>query len=82
MTVRTASGTATYTITPQTQIVRDGGLVGAADLKVGDTVLAHVFPAQGSDGVLERLIVTAPSSSGGTGATSGSDDGTGDDGTT
>jgi hypothetical protein len=67
LTVKSSAGTATYQVVPQTQIVRDGALASASDLKVGDRVLVHVFPATGSDGVLERVIAipgTGRSSSG------------------
>src|SRR3954471_105263 len=75
LSVKSAGGTATYTIVAQTQIVRGNALADASAIKTGDTVLVHVFPAQGSDGVLERVFVL--SSSGGT--TSGASD---DDGST
>jgi hypothetical protein len=65
VTVRTSSGSATYQLVSQTQIVRNGELGSASELKAGDRVLVHVFPANGSDGVLERLI--AVSGSGGSG---------------
>jgi Domain of unknown function (DUF5666) len=61
LTVRTSSGSATYQVVSQTQVVRNGALASASDLKVGDRVLVHVFPADGSDGVLERVIAVAGS---------------------
>jgi hypothetical protein len=64
LTVRTSSGSATYQVVSQTQIVRNGVLASASDLKVGDRVLVHVFPANGSDGVLERVIVVPGAATG------------------
>ena len=64
VTVRTSAGTASYQLLPQTQVVRGGTLVSAADLQVGDQVLAHVFPSASGDGVLERLIVTGAGTAG------------------
>ena len=74
VTVRTSSGSATYQLVAQTQIVRDGALASASDLKAGDRVLVHVFPANGSDGVLERLIAVSGTGSGRSG-TQGNQDG-------
>src|SRR5690349_5510515 len=74
VTVRTSSGSATYQLVSQTQIVRDGALASAADLKPGDRVLVHVFPANGSDGVLERVIAVSGTGSGRSG-TQGNQDG-------
>ncbi len=77
LSVKSAGGTATYTIVPQTQIVRGNALADASAIKRGDTVLVHVFPAQGSDGVLERVFVLTGGTSDDDGTTSGasSDDG-------
>jgi hypothetical protein len=61
--VKTSTGTATYTIASDTQIVRDGRLASASDLRVGDAVLVHVFTAANSDGVLERVIARSGSTS-------------------
>jgi hypothetical protein len=80
ITVRSSSGTATYQVVAQTEIVREGAAASAADLKVGDRVLVHVFPASGSDGVLERVIAVpaaragAGPGAGGTSGASGADD--------
>jgi hypothetical protein len=80
ITVKTSAGTATYQVVPQTEIVREGAVASASDLKVGDRVLVHVFPASGSDGVLERVIAVPSTGAGagpgsGTSGTSGTDDG-------
>ena len=74
VTVRTSSGSATYQLVSQTQIVRNGELASASELKAGDRVLVHVFPANGSDGVLERLIAVSGTGSGRSG-TQGNQDG-------
>lgn len=74
VTVRTASGSGTYQLVSQTQIVRNGALVSASDLKAGDRVLMHVFPADGSDGVLERLIAVSGSGTGTSGTGGAGDD--------
>jgi hypothetical protein len=71
VTVKTSSGSGTYDLVAQTQIVRNGAPAAASDLKAGDRVLLHVFPATGSDGVLERLIAVSGASGSGSG-TSGS----------
>ncbi|MGZ4602264.1 MAG: hypothetical protein ACXV0U_01555 [Kineosporiaceae bacterium] len=68
VTVRSGTGSATYTITSNTQILRDGAPAMARDLRVGDLVLVHVFPAANADGVLERLIARSGSTSGGSGS--------------
>jgi hypothetical protein len=74
VTVRTSSGPATYQLVPQTQIVRDGALASASELETGDRVLMHVFPADGSDGVLERLIAVSGTGTSGTQGTQDDDD--------
>ncbi|HVN13481.1 MAG TPA: hypothetical protein VMT69_15410 [Kineosporiaceae bacterium] len=76
VTVESGPGSGTYTITSTTQILRDGSPATAADLRVGDQVLVHVFPAANSDGVLERLIARSRSSSSGSGSDSPNPGGT------
>ena len=78
LSVKSSSGTATYTIASDTQIIRDGRLASPSDLRVGDAVLVHVFPATNSDGVLERIIARSSSSS----SSSSSDSSSEDDSTT
>jgi hypothetical protein len=75
--VKTSSGTTT--ISSNTQILRNGQLASASDLRVGDAVLVHVFPATNSDGVLERVIARSGS---GSGRSSSSDTSSSDDGAT
>jgi hypothetical protein len=71
LSVKSSSGTATYTIASDTQIVRNGRLASPSDLRAGDAVLVHVFPAANSGGVLERIIAQSSGSS--SGSTSGDD---------
>jgi hypothetical protein len=77
LSLKSSAGTATYTITSDTQIVRDGQPASASDLRVGDVALVHVFPASNSYGVLERVIARSASttSRSSTGASSSGDDG-------
>lgn len=76
VTVRSSSGTATYQVDSDTQIVRDGASAELSDLQEGDPVLVHVYPAASDSDqlVAERIFAgTLPSGPGG-------DDGYGDDG--
>lgn len=57
VTVRTSSGTATYTVTGKTEIVRNGQQVSLSALKAGDPVFVHVYPAGSSSRLtVERLF--------------------------
>jgi hypothetical protein len=57
VTVRTVSGTATYTVTSSTEILRDGVPATLAELKVGDAVFMHVYPAStGGPLQVERIF--------------------------
>jgi hypothetical protein len=76
VTVRSASGSGTYTIASSTRILRNGTQAEASDLQVGDVVLVHAFPSSGTDGVLELIYARGTSNGGGSGdsgATSGDD---------
>ncbi|MGN6333125.1 MAG: hypothetical protein ACTHOD_15985 [Motilibacteraceae bacterium] len=55
VTVRTQSGTATYQVSDQTQVVKDGQAANLSDLAAGDQVLVHVIPG-GSTPTVERII--------------------------
>jgi hypothetical protein len=76
VTVRTSSGTATYTVTSATEIVRNGRVVTLSALRAGDPVFVHVYPGgSGSRLLVERLFagtsaaagpLGAPGSAGGT----------------
>jgi hypothetical protein len=55
ITVKTASGTATYTVTSSTQILRDGRPATLSDLKAGDPVFLHAYPSNGKT-VAERVF--------------------------
>lgn len=70
ITVKSASGSATYKVLSSTQIVRNGSIATLSDVKVGDPVLVHVYPASGSsDLVVERLFAGSSASETGPGTT-------------
>jgi hypothetical protein len=81
VTVKSPGGSATYTITSSTRIVRNGSEAQASDLRAGDVVLVHAFPSSSSDGTLE-LIYARSTGSGSSGSGSSSDDSSGDNSTT
>jgi hypothetical protein len=81
VTVKSAAGSATYTITSSTRILRNGTESQASDLHAGDVVLVHAFPSSSSDGSLE-LIYARSTGNGSSGSGSSSDDSSGDDSTT
>ena len=52
LTVRTTSGTSTYTIDASTALVKDGQRVSSlAAMQVGDPVVVHVYPQNGTQHV-------------------------------
>jgi hypothetical protein len=55
VTVKTTSGTSTYTVTASSQLVRNGESATLAELMTGDPVLLHVYPVNGKT-VVERLF--------------------------
>ena len=55
ITVRTASGTATYSVTSATEIVRAGQPATLSYLRVGDSVFVHVYQS-GSRMLVERIF--------------------------
>jgi hypothetical protein len=66
VTVKTSSGTATYTVTSTTEIVRDGAAATLGQLQVGDPVFVHVYPASsGGALVVERLFAGTTTGFGG-----------------
>jgi hypothetical protein len=71
VTVESTTGSATYTISSTTWILRNGAAALASALRVGDAVLVHVFPSSSSDGVLELIYARGTAS----GSDSSSDDG-------
>lgn len=75
--IRTSSGTASYGVTGQTEIVRNGALASLSAVQPGDDVFVHLIPSSGSSYVVERLFVQASTSAGGTSGT-GSTSTTGD----
>ncbi|HEX4699943.1 MAG TPA: hypothetical protein VH857_11365 [Actinomycetes bacterium] len=80
VTVQGTDGTtATYTVTSDTQVVRDGAQARLSDVQVGDAVLVHVLPTtSGGHKTAERVFAgTLPAGgfgggSGGPGTSSGS----------
>jgi hypothetical protein len=67
VTVRTSSGTASYTVTGSTQIIRNGAPATVSQLRPGDPVFLHVYPS-GSGGrmLVERIFAgTFPAYGGG-----------------
>ena len=69
LTIRSASGTASYAVTSQTQIVRNGALASLSAVRAGDNVFVHLIPGSGSSYVVERLFAqSGASSSGATGS--------------
>jgi hypothetical protein len=55
VTVKSATGTATYKITSTTQIVRNGSAATLSQLKVGDPVVVHVLPSSAGTKAVERI---------------------------
>ncbi len=55
VTITTNSGSATYSVTSASQIIRDGQLVSLRAIKSGDAVFVHVYPSNGAM-VIERLF--------------------------
>ncbi|HEY4315368.1 MAG TPA: hypothetical protein VGO19_07675 [Actinomycetes bacterium] len=58
VTVQATGGTtATYTVTSDTQVVRDGARTSLSEVQVGDAVLVHVLPTtSGGHKTAERLF--------------------------
>ena len=77
VTVESASGTATYQVVSDTQIVRDGAAAQLSDLEAGDPVLVHVYPASSDSDrmVVERIFAGTLPSSPGLGPDDDDDDG-------
>jgi hypothetical protein len=60
VTVRTSGGTATYAITSTAEIVRDGAVARLSQLRAGDAVFVHVYPAgSGARLTVERLFASS-----------------------
>lgn len=56
--IRTAGGTASYAVTAQTEIVRNGALASLSAVRPGDSVFVHLIPSSGSSYVVERLFAS------------------------
>jgi hypothetical protein len=67
VTVRSSSGSATYTVNVTTEIVRNGRSATLADVKVGDPVLAHVYPSSSGQMLVECLFAGTSASDSGPG---------------
>src|SRR4051794_31891919 len=80
VTVKSTNGTATYPVESSTLLIKDGQRVSSPSaLTVGDTVVVHVYPQNGSTHT-EMVIDGAPTDRGGFGGpddNSGPDDSTG-----
>jgi hypothetical protein len=63
LSVTTASGTVSYAVTAQTEIVKDGQPVGLSALQKGDAVFLHVYPS-GSGMAAERIFAGNPPAGG------------------
>src|SRR4051812_13065166 len=61
VTIRTASGTTSYGVTAQTEIVRNGALASLSAVRAGDNVFVHLIPGSGSSYVVERLFAQSGS---------------------
>ena len=62
VTVKSTSGTATYTVNATTEIVRNGQSATLGSVEVGDPVLVHVYPSSSGRMMVERLFAgTLPS---------------------
>jgi hypothetical protein len=72
VTVRSAAGSATYTISSSTRILRNGAQAQASDLHVGDVALVHVFPSSTTDGVLELIYAHSAATASGSSSDGGS----------
>ena len=64
ITVKTSSGSATYTVNATTEIVRNGQSATLAQIRVGDPVLVHVYPSSSGRTLVERLLAGSSASGG------------------
>jgi hypothetical protein len=64
VTVKSSSGTATYTVNATTQIIRNGQAATLADVEVGDPVQVHVYPSSSGQMLVERLLAGSSASGG------------------
>jgi hypothetical protein len=83
VTVNSSGTTATYTVTANTQIVRNGTETTLSALKAGDQVLVHVYPSgSGSSMLVERIFAGQLPTDGAPPNGDGQNDGSDDDGGT
>jgi hypothetical protein len=71
VTVQSSSGTATYTVDAGTQIVRDGAPATLSQLRAGDAVFLHVYPASSGGRLHVERIFAGQLPSGGFGGPGG-----------
>lgn len=64
VTVKSSSGTATYTVNALTQIVRNGRTASLSSIQAGDPVLVHVYPGSSGQMLVERLFAGTSASGG------------------
>jgi hypothetical protein len=77
ITVKSASGTAAYTVDNSTEILRNGQTAALAAVQIGDPVVVHVYPS-GGQMLVERLLAGTSASDGAQlGPRGGPDDGPG-----
>ncbi len=62
VTVKSTSGTATYTVNATSEIVRNGRAATLSAIRVGDPVLVHVFPSASGQMLVERLLAGSSAS--------------------
>ena len=75
-TLRTSSGSTTYRVDATTELVKDGQRVSSLSaMQVGDSVLVHVYPVNGTAHV-ERVIDGPPPGRGGDGGGTAQNTGT------
>ncbi|HET6817018.1 MAG TPA: hypothetical protein VFH66_07325 [Mycobacteriales bacterium] len=63
--LRTSLGTASYAVTAQTEIVRNGSVASLSSIRPGDGVFVHLMPTGGNSYAVERLFAQATSTGSG-----------------
>lgn len=81
VTIRTASGTAKYAVTAQTEIVRNGSVASLSSIRPGDSVFVHLIPMGGNSYAVERMFAQATSTSSGSSSSGSSSSGSSSAGT-
>jgi len=65
VTVKSSTGTDTYTVDSTTQIERNGQPATLAAIEIGDPVLVHVYPSSSGQMLVERLLAGTSATAGG-----------------